>query len=335
MQQERIYLPFVHVNPRSISIVPELVLGASHVRQYETFKDNFTDNKHHGKVSIIAAHKISRALDYLMYLSKYKKIPKGYTGEGKYFKINFVTLTLCSGQVHSDREIMKNIVAPMLNYLRKHYGLTNYIWRAEKQKNGNLHFHLITDIWIPHYDLRTSWNRYLQNLGYISRYREAQIIWHRNGFKIREELLPYWPASAQYHAYSEGLNNDWNNPNTTDIHSTKRIKYLKKYLCKYLTKNENRPFTEQEVSTCSVREILTIDNRLWACSQNISKGKGAKLAYTDSIAQELASLSAISEVKTVISDHYNVWYIHVAYLKKYNCLELYNSFLQYCKATFI
>jgi len=332
--QERFYLPFVHVNPRSISIVPELVFGSNHSHQYETFEENFKSNKHHGKVSKIAARKISLAIDYLLYLAKYKQIPAGYSGAGKYFKINFVTLTLPSGQVHSDKHINAEIVSPMLNYLRKHYKLINYIWRAEKQKNGNLHFHLLTDVFIPHWDLRKSWNRYLQNLGYISRYREAQLHWHYNGFQVREDLLSHWTLEAQFSAYNRGFSEDWSNPNTTDIHSTKRVKNLKKYLCKYLTKNDNSLITDEEINNATVQSILTIDNRLWACSENISKGRGLKLEYTEEIQQEIDKICEHSEVQTVIGDHFSVFYIHISYLKRWNCLHLYNLFSDYCKLTF-
>jgi hypothetical protein len=226
---------------------------------------------------------------------------------------------------------MKNIVSPMLNYLRKHYKLNNYIWRAEKQKNGNIHYHLITDVFIPHWDLRKKWNQYLQNLGYITRYAEAQYLWHKNGFTPHEDMLSTWPLAAQYNAYCRGFSENWNEPNSTDIHCTKRIKNLKKYLCKYLTKNDNALLTEDEVSSSSVRNILTIDNRLWACSEAISKGRGAKTEYSEAIDQDLKKMLTHSEVKTVLGSHYSCFYINITYLKKWNCMELYNLFIEYCK----
>lgn len=326
---ERYYQPFVTVNPNSISVVPQLVLGPRPHRQLETFRDNFKDNSHNSKVSKTAQKKISRSLDYLIYLSRPKVIPKGYSSAGKSFRINFVTLTLCSAQIHSDTEITKHILQPLLNYLRKKYNMINYIWRAEKQKNGNLHFHIITDVFIPHWLLREKWNQYLQNLGYITRYSESQKLWYKNGFKVRKEYLKTWPATAQYHAYLQGLHGNWNNPNTTDVHSTKRIRNLKKYLCKYLTKNNNAPITEKEIDSSTVTDLLAISGRLWACSESLSRLKGAKTEYSEKIDQELQVLATKKEVTMIQGDHYSVWYINVSYLKRWRCMALYNLFHSY------
>ncbi|GAH86291.1 unnamed protein product, partial [marine sediment metagenome] len=71
-----------------------------------------------------------------------------------------------------------------------------YVWRAEKQENGNIHFHFIVDNFIPWNELRNTWNRIQQNLGYISRFSEAQRLKHINGFSfdpagvISYDLIP-------------------------------------------------------------------------------------------------------------------------------------------------
>lgn len=334
MDNQRYYAPFVHINPGSISIVPEQILGPPPSHKYETYKRNFQDKGTKGKISKIATKKISKSLDYLIFLAKDKVIPEGYKGAGLHYKMSFVTLTLSSKQIHSDAQIILNILEPLLNYLRKHYKVKNYIWRAEKQKNENLHFHIVLDTWIPYTDLRKSWNRYQQNLGYVTRYKEHQLSWHHTGFQVRKKLLKYWSEDRQRQAYLKGLEEDWNNPNSVDIHSIRKVKNVKKYICKYLSKNETKNIKETDLNRTTVTELLSISNRLWSCSEQLSKARGVKCDYTDEIGAELAKLSNAKEVQTVISDHYSVWYIHISFTKKYNCPILWNLFQDYIRTEF-
>lgn len=81
--------------------------------------------------------------------------------------------------------------------------MKNYLWKAETQMNGNIHFHLFTDKYIPHDQLRYTWQRSIEKLGYVS-----------------------WFATE---------NNNLN-PNCTDIHSIKKIKNIQAYVAKYVSK---------------------------------------------------------------------------------------------------
>jgi len=324
------YVPVVTVHPTKIIVHQEQVLGNRKAKQLETHKTNFQDNSHKGKISKKARKKISTALDYMMYLAKPKVIPEGYRGQGLKFKICFVTLDLPSRQVHTDGQIISLVMEPMLNYFRKHYHVTNYIWRAEKQKNGNLHFHVILDKFIDKYELRRAWNKYLQNLGYVTAYKKNQLDWHNNGFTVRKKLLKHWPEQAQREAYLQGMKEDWNNPNTTDIHSTKRIKNLKKYLCKYLTKSRNEKILEEEINNSSTNDLLTISGRLWACSESLSNIKGAKTDYTTEIDQELLKITASQKSELFQSSYYTVWCIYVTNLKYLDCpilTKLWNDYI--------
>lgn len=331
MENERIYQTVITVHPTEIILCKQQCGGYRHSRQRATYKTNFTNNETKGKVSKAAAKKISRAIDYLIYTAKGSVIPTGFKGAGLKFKICFVTLTLPSKQVHSDKDIIQNILHPLLDYLRKHYHVTNYIWRAEKQKNENLHFHLLCDKFIPYFELRILWNRYLQNLGYVRFYKQNQMQWHKSGFVVRKKLLKTWSEEAQLAAYTKGLKEDWNNPNTTDIHCTKRIKNLKKYLCKYLTKSRNETINEEEINNKTVNDLLTITGRLWACSQSLSRIKGAKTDFDWDLSEEISNISRACKTHKVACDNYSIFFIHVEYLNRIQCpilVKLWNSYIK-------
>ncbi|MFT4033219.1 MAG: hypothetical protein QM669_12420 [Siphonobacter sp.] len=58
--------------------------------------------------------------------------------------------------------------------------LRKYLWRAEPQKNGNIHFHLVLDEWIDKDEVRKRWNEALEDVcGAISLYQYAQLHHYR------------------------------------------------------------------------------------------------------------------------------------------------------------
>lgn len=178
------------------------------------------------------------------------------TGEYYDFLVNFVTLTLPVAQGDTTDEQLKRIALnEWLIYAKRRYKLKSYIWKAETQNNGNLHFHLTTDTYIHWADIRKSWNHSLRHFGFIDRYREGMEQFHGNGFQVREDLLKRWDLASQKRAYEYGCKTKWKNPNSTDVHAVNNIKDLAAYMIKYMCKKEEgkRP----------------VDGKLWGCSKNL------------------------------------------------------------------
>ena len=165
-------------------------------------------NSTKGIVSKTAKRKINRAVDYLILLSSTTKAHSNYSGRFFNFKVGFITLTLPSKQIHSDNEIKEKCLNQFLIEIRKRYHVKNYIWRAELQKNGNIHFHIIVDKFIYWNELRDRWNRIINKLGYVDRYRENMKKYHYEGFKVRKDLLSKWSKDSQYNAYLKGKKTD-------------------------------------------------------------------------------------------------------------------------------
>ena len=169
-------------------------------------------------------------------------------------RLRFVTLTLPATQQHSDQELKRVFSSWFLVMLKRKYGVENYVWRAETQKTGGLHFHVMIDKPVPHKELRRIWNDCITPLGYISRYRANQKAWHSNGFKVRRELFGSWSAAAQRKAYNEGQESNWSSPNTTDIHALQNVKNVVAYVVKYVSKNS---------------PSRAVEGRLWGCSDGL------------------------------------------------------------------
>lgn len=168
-------------------------------------KDNLKDNQHNGFLSINAQKRLKKTIGWFLLKvhNKYrtKRKPKPIISN----KIAFLTLTLPSTQKHTDNEIKSILLNQFLIELGVKYRVSNYIWRAEKQKNGNLHFHILVDKYLPWFDVRQMWNRIVEKLGYVSDFEK------KNGHR---------------------------DPNSTDIHALNNVKNVYAYISKYCSKNE-------------------------------------------------------------------------------------------------
>ena len=276
--------------------------------------EQFRDNHHHGQVSDITKRKIARAIDYLVYMARPKRLPYTKHGKGLLFRLNFITLTLSSSQIHTDNEIMSGIFRPFLMALSRKWKVNNYIWRAEKQVNGSIHYHIITDKFIPWNELRNVWNRCQQNLGYVTRYRENQVLWHREGFRFRPELSPKWNRSAQLKAYHEGCRHDWNSPNSTDVHSLRLLSNVKAYFVKYMTKSE---------------QSADIQGRLWGCSRQLTRISGARVAVYNRIDDDLRKIKPSATVKIFTGDYYTTILITILILTQLGCTSILEEWYEY------
>lgn len=182
---------------------------------FEKNKVNLRSNDARGKISKKARLNIQTGIDWLVSAAREKEIIRSSDNTRFKFKVNFITLTLPASQFyeteggekrlrHSDQVIKSNVLAPFLDVMRRDYSMKNYLWRAEAQSNGNIHFHLLTDVFIHYEALRRLWNDCLERLGYISRFES--VHGHRN-------------------------------PNSTDVHSVRKIRKLGAYLTKYMAKD--------------------------------------------------------------------------------------------------
>ena len=279
----------------------------------------FTDNHHYGQISPVALRKITRAVQYLTFLVPKRRryhTPDGRSGN--YF-LNFITLTLSSTQIHTDNEIKRSILEPFFNECRKRFKISCYIWRAERQENGNIHFHIISDRFIWWNDLRNSWNYFQERLGYVTRYRLSMQEFHKEGFRLRKDLQNKWPVSKQLSAWREGVRTDWTSPNSTDVHSLRTVGNVRSYLTKYITKSDDNS---------------DIQGRLWGCSYNLTNLTGA-LEFTDGqISQDIDTLMSSAKVKIYKTDYYTVIYFDPGILATLHLVILLAQLRLYCRSRF-
>ena len=316
---DRITYNSISVHPRQINVYyqflnPGRPAGTTGIRPPQ-----FDNNAHKGKISPTAYKKITRAIDYLVYMAQPKKLPHTYHGKGLQFKLSFITLTLSSAQVHTDQEIKSHLLNQFLIEMQTKWKVNNYVWRAEKQVNGNLHFHIVCDKFIHWNDIRNTWNRIQQKFGYVTRYRENRLLWHREGFQFDKKLAPKWNYKSQLKAYKEGLRSDWQSPNSTDIHAIRRISKVNAYFKKYLTKQ------------C---ENVEVSGRLWGCSYSLTNITGARTDLWSKLEDELKVIRECKYTRIVKEKWFTVFYIDMDYIEQMGLLHMPTLFNSYIKDNF-
>lgn len=158
-----------------------------------------------GTLSPGAKKRLKKALELLIDISPKREFKHPLTNRFHKFQITFVTLTLSAPQGdYSDSTITKELLEPFIRIMRNRFKCQSYVWRAEKQKNGNIHYHITTNQYIDYQHLRDEWNKVQSKLNFIDRFEKEHG--HRN-------------------------------PNSTDIHSVRHVRDLASYMVKYMSKD--------------------------------------------------------------------------------------------------
>jgi len=157
-----------------------------------------------GDITPHAKRRLKRAIECLYMITPQIKIFNRSIGKTTKFRLSHLTLTLSSPQGdYSDKDVNKFLLQPFLRNCKRKLGLKNYVWKAETQVNGNIHYHIISDMYADYDKLRLYWNNVQNTFRYIDEF-EA-----RNGHR---------------------------DPNSTDIHYVRNDSQLAAYLMKYIAK---------------------------------------------------------------------------------------------------
>jgi hypothetical protein len=236
----------------------------------------------------------------------------GYKQQACY--LTFVTLTLPSAQLrnaageYDDEHAKRYLLRPFIERLKYKFGVQSFIWVAEPQEAGNIHFHLLIDKYIDNrkdsdneaksQQLTKAWNEILAGHGYIAVYAATQRARHAQGFaydftqtklvEAFDEASGRYVTSAEHvsftdqvEAYAYGEATNWQNPNTVDIHRLKSQNNIKGYICKYMTKNDGTDTTRRKIG-----------GNLWGAADVLRDVKAYKEEFGDELREGLMRLSA-------------------------------------------
>ena len=289
----------------------------------EANETNLRENAPSGTITRKIKLKMTRILSN--WLSALELSPVASNGH----KVNlptFVTLTLPAKQFHTDKELNAKALNRFITQVKRSHEVTHYLWRAERQENGNIHYHVVIDKFIGWQAVRKYWNAIMNDLGYIDHYRNEQSQFHQFGFQVRKDMLQSWPEDSQRKAYNEGIESNWSNPNSTDIHALYKVKNVSSYISKYVTKADEfqklldlkKAYEDQQLSEDEYnvhKEIIQseidrkkINGRCWGCSDELRKLKNHELIECEDCFHLTDALIKDENTKVVTTENFTIIY---------------------------
>lgn len=262
---------------------------------------------HNFEISDNAYRTLQSKINWLYYLAKSKSVvtPKGQTISN--MKIAFITLTLPSKQVHPTSFITSNLLNQFLTEIRERFKMENYVWRLEFQKNGNVHYHIVTDCYVNFYTLRQIWNRILSNYGYLQAYTKKMNSLSLLDYHKMYNFNGKVSFDVNKERYIKGKIENWSNPPSVDVKSVISDKSISNYISKYFSKDSDNNSIKNDLDTVENSKNM----RLWFCSRSLSK-LGKISEFIDAYKYDIfAIISTDSKIKKFISKYATIFYFEI------------------------
>lgn len=212
------------------------------------------------------------------------------------FRQSFITLTLPAEQIHSDVEI-KKCLNHFLTNIRRSFKVENYVWKAELQKNQNIHFHLSVDKYIPFQAVRYYWLLAIKPLGYVARYSQKFSKMSLNEYAVYRSLSVLEAKDA----YVQGVRSKWQNPNCVDVRSVTTANSVSNYLSKYFAKSDDSNVDSERVEAFG---------KVWARSTSLSRLCYKNKFTFQEIKEFIKQLVSLGVLKKVVYDYATVYYFN-------------------------
>lgn len=277
-----VWLPYVKISPTYACVYykREPCLQPHENFLNNRFQSGSSNNRYTGQLNDKSLRRMRQSFEMLRVLSE--RLNK---------RLQLVTLTLASPQGEvNDRAIKRELLNHFLVVLRRKWGIAHYIWRAERQRNGNIHFHVVVLGQVDNHQVRKVWNVIQEKLGYVRKYSEKfnAMSW--------QDYLSYMTDRGTYEIrklrnwYRAGTSCGWTNPPSTRVDEVYELDGASDYLMKYASKQ--------------AKDGEFIDGKVWGCSKSLQGGVSCELFLSEEISAALLDLECSEPSKVIRNEGY-------------------------------
>lgn len=201
------FAPMMQVRSRSIILFNQYI--------GERKASILTNNKRHnlqaektysGQMTTHAKKRLAKAISLLNQSSPWKKVQPSWQKTPIDFKLSFCTLTIPDDTPITGKEAYKKLLKPFLRKCKSKFGLNSYIWKAELQARGQLHYHITSNCFMEYSQVQEIWNNIIEVAGLMDVFKSK-------------------------HGH--------NSPHSTEIRAVKNVKNIEAYLVKYISKSDD------------------------------------------------------------------------------------------------
>lgn len=173
-----------------------------------------------GRSTIKTVKRIRKAIDILLQISPVCKAENPVTKKIFKHTLSVITLTVAERKHNlTGKQAYPKLLKPFIRIMREKHDMNTYIWKAELQESGQLHYHITTRS-IIHFQI-------------------IKDVW--NNLQRKNNLLKDFKAKFGH-----------DNPNGTDIHEVKVATDFSFYLSKEIAKSiQNKESINGKIWDCS------------------------------------------------------------------------------------
>lgn len=241
--------------------------------------------------------------NYSAYITRYRSIRDAFdkkkTVQKKTYKLNkskvrkriialcrlkqsykFLAFYSVSFPANAPDDAIYEIYNRWLTTCRRHHGLTTYVWVAERQKNGTLHFHILTNNFLEIYKVNRAMAKCINTSvlqGKLSWGQSSLTLY--NGVDVDSIQHPkrrQGETRAQYR---------WRLKEQKKHTIKERVKFATKYMTKYLSKNDevftHLPFHCSRDISQLFTSLLLSDKDFEVYKQYLSDNPDDYIVYKD------------------------------------------------------
>lgn len=176
-------------------------------------------------------------------------------------------------------DVLFEIWNKFLTSCRSHHGLETYVWVSERQKNGTLHFHLLTNNRMNIHEVNQAMARSINNS-----VNQGKLTWGQSSLRLYNGVDV---DSIQQPKHRQGENREAYRRRVKEMnkHTIKeRVKFAQQYMTKYVTK-ENSTFSHlpfhssRDISQLFTSIVLT-DHDFEQYSEELSDDENDYVIYS-------------------------------------------------------
>jgi hypothetical protein len=287
--------PVIQVRKNSVVLYYEPLRHRHRLNNRKTWqKKDLHKDAYQGKVTLGVRKRLTKAVNLLLQMTKPTWVTNTVTNKLQYHNISFITLKITGGQNITGRQAYDTCFGHFLDWLTRTNGTKLYVWKLEKEKSGQVHYHITTPDFIDYRLIRDKWTSLLRTAGFLDRYAKDHKHFHAN---------------------------------STDIHEVSNVTNLAPYIIKALA--DNIAAAEKIKKTRNGKDEQTIgaemgkddqnetatDGKIWGCSELLSASSYVTFACSDRHLDAINVLKDAGKVREITSDQgsscfWAVWYFN-------------------------